>query len=192
MPEPIILSASGSLVPEDRDWWTTPEMINPRYHRPSFITREVTHCFFGRSTVWLKNLLYARFGTSELDDVNADIAPPRTPAGHRRWRLYDIERLARYLLEIEGIDPGQFGLTIGVLKRVAVMHGYDVGDKHLWRLWRLDDLSRREQALEMTRQRMDDDLVNQASGLPLDVDHLVARAAWAVRELEDHLRSTHG
>jgi hypothetical protein len=117
--EPFVVSGEGVLTPPNRDRWVTAEMFEQAGGKPVYTAIEVAHAFFGKSTTWLRKRLAERKGTFET---------PRTDAGHRRFGLNHIEDFAHVLLEDDAISPLQFAMTIRVIKSVAILNLYEIGD----------------------------------------------------------------
>lgn len=190
MPESYVLDAAElGFVPRDRPYWTSPDMLKTYEGttrlRPLYSIGQVAQVFFGRSTVWLKLILWQREDTA---GVLEEVAPARTAAGRLSWRLYDIEILAHVLLGRGAITLQHWILVLGVVKFVAVMNRFDVGDPRI--MQPLDDHTpiSRQRALALVHQRLTD---QDEDKRPADVDaaeeHLIERAAWAIRHLEHHL-----
>jgi len=117
--EPFVISGEGVLTPPDRARWVTEEMFLAAGQKPVFTAMEVAHLCFGKSTVWLRQRLVERRGTYD---------PPRTDSGHRRFGLHDVEDLAHILLADRAISALQFAMTIRVIKSVAILNLYEIGD----------------------------------------------------------------
>lgn len=179
MTRSLIVSGAGLLVPEDRPYWTTPDMYNERWMRNFFSTKDVATVFFGRSRTWLQHLMPI------TDDEIGPIEPILLDSGHRRWRLWDVERQAHVLLRARKISVSHFGLVINVVKSVATMYGYDVGDPQYRNLWDSSEDPVRTQALGLVKDQLDAD---QATPTKDRAEQLADVAAWAIRKLEDHLK----
>lgn len=184
--EPFVLDAADlGFVPPDRPYWTSPEMIGRWGSAGPLYTNQTVAAFFGRSTPWLKLVLWQRPECADVLDV---IQPPRTDAGHLRWRLYDVERLAHCLLEREIISFNQWLLVLNVVKNLAVLNHYDVGDRRLKHP--LDEEMPRSQqrALALvTRRLREQDSGEENSNADSALEHLISHAAWAVEKLANHL-----
>lgn len=179
MSRSLIVSGAGSLVPEDRPYWTSPDMYNANWLRNVFSTKEVAEVFFGRSRTWLYHLMPI------TDDEVGPIEPIILESGHRHWRLWDIERQAHVLLRAHKISVSRFGLVINVIKSVATMYGYDVGDPQYRALWDAGEDSVRTQALGLVQDQL---AADQNTPTKDRTEQLADVAAWAIRKLEEHLK----
>jgi hypothetical protein len=117
--EPFVISGEGVLTPRDRTRWVTERMFLDAGRKPSYTVIEVAHVFFGKSPVWLRKRLWERRETYQVS---------KTDAGHRRFGLHDIEEFAHLLLQAERISPTQFAMTIRIVKSVAILNTYEIGD----------------------------------------------------------------
>lgn len=183
--EPIILSVVGRLYPEGRDYWATPDMLD-RDGRPRFTSQEVAKAFLARSPIWLRMRLWRGFGDVELS---------RTDSGHRRWRLYDIERMARVFLEENAMQLADYARTVNVIKAVAHAYEFDLGDYNPMATtipFELDDA--RMKALRALLYRMEAEDAGHLPSTDKEAadEHLVARTAWSFRDLEDYYRGADG
>lgn len=123
MPEPMILATPDMLTPGGREFWTSPEMYDPKEHHPAFKISETARCFFGMSPGWLRK--HARMGYEWDGQV---WQPPRTPANDMFFRLYDIELFAHILAtHPQHVLTGQqLQLTITIVKSVAQLNHFIV------------------------------------------------------------------
>lgn len=117
--EPFVVSGEGVLTPPDRERWVTEKMFLAAGRAPTYTALEVAHVFFGKSTIWLRQRLVERRETYD---------PPRTESGHRRFGLHDVEDFAHILLADKAISPLQFAMTVRVVKSLAIMNLYEIGD----------------------------------------------------------------
>lgn len=119
--EPFVVSGEGILTPPDRTRWVTRKMFLSHGGRPVYSSLEVSHVIFGRGTDWLRERIvkYERKGTW---------SPPRTEAGHRRFGLHDVEDLAHLLLDDKSISAVQFAMVVRIVKSLAVLNLYEIGD----------------------------------------------------------------
>lgn len=186
MAESIIVSGEGQLFPKGREYWTSPEML--REGKPTFGVAEVAKSFMARSPVWLRMRLWRGFGHE--DDLG-QIVPQRTEAGHRKWTLYDIERTARAFLNEHALTLADFARTVNVVKASAYLYGFDIGEYDPMATTLPFDLDPiREKALRAILERLQLEDLGQ---LPLEArqaadEHLVARTAWSLRDLEEYYR----
>jgi hypothetical protein len=120
VPEPLILADPAIYMPEDRDFWTTPEMYDPVRRRPAFMVKETANVFFGMSPQWLRKHL--RIGSTIVD--GEDWQPERSDSNYRLFRLYDIERIAHALAENRVITGQHLELVTIMVKTSAQMHHY--------------------------------------------------------------------
>lgn len=189
MPEPRFIDASVmGWTPTNRPYWTAPETprLNGNQERPlHYSNGVVASAFFGRSTIWLKLILWMREDTRDLLGI---IDPPRSATGRIQWRLYDIERLAYGLLDREVITLQHWILVLGVIKHVAVMNSIDVGDPRLMQPLDENAPPDRQKAFALVHERLAEQDRGQEAPEPENgQEHLVAHAAWAMRKLEEHL-----
>lgn len=119
MPEPLIIADPALHTPPDREFWTTPEMLN-EHGRPKFGVSEVAKCFFGRSPFWARRLLQQRWEDPEGNLFEV----PRSASGDRWFRLYDIERWAHILAHHTVLDGRQLELVVFMVKTNAQLHGF--------------------------------------------------------------------
>jgi hypothetical protein len=177
MTAPIIVSGEGLLVPTDRPYWTSPEMFNQRYGRPSFTKREVAQ-FFGRSVTWL-----VHFALDHVDEEIGPVEPLKTSGGRKRWTLHQIELLAHLNLRAHQITVDHFSHIINIIKSTATMYGYDVGDPRYRMLWYVEDDPGLVHATHLVTER----LTRKASPPTTEAERLAETAAWAVDKLRQHL-----
>lgn len=119
MPEFLNAAAPGLVLPRGERYWTSLEMFDYRYVRPTYTPREVSRMFFGRGARWFK--------AHVLDYGNDMIAGwdiPRDGRGGRRYKLHHVEVIANGLIARHVIDGRQFMWTIEMLKIQARMWGY--------------------------------------------------------------------
>jgi hypothetical protein len=181
----ITLSGDGTLSPRDREYWTDPEMVDSR-GRPLYGVSDVAKHFFGKSTVWLRMRLFNGYGAR--DDLGP-LEPSRSDAGHRKWHLHDVERLARALLMENAINMDSFGRTINAVKAAAYLYGFDIGDYDP--MATEDDLDPvRAKAVKAVVNRLEqqDTSFPSTDSATEAEDHLVERTAWSMRALEDYYR----
>ncbi len=177
--EPFIVSGEGVLTPPDRTHWVTEEMFLRAGQSPTFTALEVAHVFFGKSTVWLRQRLVER------RDV---YSPQRTDSGHRRFGLHDIENFAHILLVDKVISPLQFAMTIRVIKSVAILNLYEIGDGgFLVSHWNGASLSRR-QVITLAMEQMEHADDNRE---PPNFGRDIKTASKALRRAEHGLTSLH-
>jgi len=179
--EPIILSAVNRLFPEDRDYWTTPDMLD-RDGRPLFTAQEVAKGFYARSPIWLRTRLWRGFGAVDI---------PRTNSGHRRWRLYDIEHQARQFLDETAFSLTDYARIVNVIRAVAHLYHFDVGDYDPMATtipFELDEI--RMKTLKAVLHRLEAEDAGQVPPKDKEAadEHLVARTAWSFRDLEEYYR----
>jgi hypothetical protein len=183
--EPIILSVENRLFPASRNYWTTPDMLD-RDGRPYFTAQEVAKGFLGRSPIWLRMRLWRGYGAVELD---------RTDSGHRRWRLYDIEHMARQFLEENALQLADYARTVNVIKAVAHLYQFDLGDYDPMATtipFELDPIRMKTLQAVLYRLEAEDAGYTDPEAQEAADEHLVARAAWAWRGLEDYYRGAAG
>jgi hypothetical protein len=184
--EPIEIKMYG-LAPEDREYWTDPSMSEPTYSMS-----DTAKVFFARSGSWLRMRLHRGFG--KADDLGV-IEPARSESGHRKWTLHDIERTARVFLDQDAFDLLAYAQTVNVVKAQALLYGYDLGDYDPMAQpmpFELDPI--RFQVLNAVLGRLEDEDMCQHPGPLPDraLEHVVARAVWAWRAVEDHYRGING
>jgi hypothetical protein len=119
VPDPMIIADPSLRTPADREYWTSPEMYDPVKHSPAFVVSEVAKAFFGMSPGWVRHHLLQHY---EVDGEPFEL--PRTPAGHRYFRLWDIERWAHALAERRVIPGHHLELTVTAVKTTAQLHRY--------------------------------------------------------------------
>lgn len=183
---PIEISGGGRLIPSDREFWTSPDMI--RKGKPVYANGDVAKLFMGRSTIWLKMRIWRGFGaTDDLGEIN----PERSDGGHRRWTLYEVERLARTFLQEGALGVADYMKTINMIKAQAYLYDFDIGDDDpMAPVIPFDIDSVREKALHAVLKRLDEE---DRGEIPEDRkeaadEHLIARTAWSMRGLEDYYR----
>lgn len=136
--EPFIVSGEGVLTPPGRDRWVTSHMFKLAGSRPTFTTKEAAHCFFGRSSPWLRKKLVDLRGNFDVD---------RTDSNHRAFGLHEIEDLAHLMLERGSISPMEFAMVVRTIKSRAILALYEIGDTgFLVRHWN-DALPQRRQII---------------------------------------------
>lgn len=121
MPEPLILADPDLRTPPDRPFWTTEEMVDDRRKWPLYSVAEVSKIFFGRSANWLR--LHLRDGSNVSDELGV-VDCPRSAAGARQFRLYDIERLAHAFAHNGVVSAQELELTIIMVKAQAKIHHF--------------------------------------------------------------------
>lgn len=173
--EPFVLSGEGVLTPPDRARWVTEEMFLRAGQSPTFTALEVAHVFFGKSTVWLRQRLVER---------RENYSPQRTNSGHRRFGLHDVEDFAHILLMDKVISPLQFAMTIRVIKAVAILNLYEIGDGgFLVSHWN-DASSLRRQAVTLVMEQLEHlDADREPPAYGRDIE----RATKALRHAEEKL-----
>jgi hypothetical protein len=187
MADTIVVPGEGTLYPHDRPYWTTPEMLIDGT-RPLYSTAEVAKSFMGRSPVWMRMRLWRGFG---LQDQNGEVELHVRSSGHRRWSLYDVERSARSFLEQRALTVPDFAKTINVIKAVAHLYGFDLGDYDPMSTTVPFDLTpQRKKALQAVLERMEQEDLGQlpTSAREAANEHLIARTVWSMRDLEDYYR----
>lgn len=170
--EPFVVSGEGVLTPPDRERWVTEKMFLSAGRSPTYTALEVAHVFFGKSTIWLRQRLVERRDSYD---------PPRTESGHRRFGLHDVEGFAHILLADKAISPLQFAMTIRVVKSLAIMNLYEIGDTgFLVSHWNGTSMLRRH-AITLVMDQMEHlDGRRTAPGCGKDI----AEAARALRRAE--------
>lgn len=189
MPEPFVLDAADlGFVPADRPYWTSPDMVGRWGSSGPVYTNQTVAALFGRSTPWLKLILWHWPQTKDALEV---LAPPRTKAGHLRWRLYDVERLAHLLLERGMISLNQWLLVLNVVKSLAVLNRFDVGDPRLNQPLNEEMPRSRQRALALVTRRLGEmDGGEPSSSADSALEHLVEHGAWAIDKLASYLEGT--
>lgn len=119
MTEPLVIADPALLSPPGQRFWTTPEMVDAK-GRPTFPIGVVAEVFFARSVHWAR--LMQTKGWMVLDDEPLDI--PKTEAGAKAFRLYDIERMAHALADNGAIDGQQLSRTVLLVKTVGQNWGF--------------------------------------------------------------------
>lgn len=186
MGEPIIISGEGRLSPRGREYWTSPEMVVDGV--PTFPSSEVARIFFARSNIWLRMRLWRGFGGK--DDLG-EIQVGRTDSGARRWTLYDVERTARSFLNDAAMSLDDYARTVAVVKAVAYRYGFDLGDYDpMATMIPFDLTAERERALYAVLNRMESEDIGKIQKRSKEEadEHLVARTAWSLRDLEEYYR----
>lgn len=186
MGEPIIISGEGQLSPRGREYWTSPEMVVDGV--PTYTTSEVAKSFMARSNIWLRMRMWRGFGAQ--DDLGP-IEVGRTEKGHRRWTLYEIERMARAFLMEHALTLADYAKTINVIKAQAYLYGYDLGDYDPMATMIPFTLSpEREKALKAVLNRLEAEDMGRLKAKDKEAadEHLVARTAWSLRDLEEYYR----
>lgn len=112
----MILVDPGATEPPGRPYWTTPEMSPPL-----FATHVVANVFFGRSTSWIKQHIHEGHHIGP----EGNVLPVKSPSGHYRWRLYDIERFGHTLAAGRYLQGRRLELAIQMVRTVANL--YDLG-----------------------------------------------------------------
>jgi hypothetical protein len=111
-------AAPGLILPRGEQYWTSPDMYDYTYAKPSYTRSEAAMMFFGRSARWLK---------AHILDANTEIIEglelARDGRG-RKYKLFHIEVIAHGLVQRRIIDGRQFLDVIAMLKLQACLWGY--------------------------------------------------------------------
>lgn len=119
-PEPIQVFVTNVEIPDTATGLWTNETMVGMDGEPSWFTSDVARFFFGRDPRWLRWCL--AIGGTTFDGMPIKI--PRSRGQYRRWRLYDIERLAHGLAQHGHIQVTQLVRVIEIIKLVAQNYHY--------------------------------------------------------------------
>jgi hypothetical protein len=173
--EPFVISGEGVLTPPDRERWVTEEMFTASGQTPTFTVIEVANCFFGKSPVWLRKRLW-----------EIQYEPTRTDSNHRRFGLHQVEEFAYILLENNKLSPLHFAMAIRIIKSIAILNLYEIGDSgFLLSHWNGAQMPRR-QAITLLMERLEEADADRAADPPLSpqVRKALSKAVNAITQIE--------